>query len=208
MHRVVTVAREYGAGGAIMGGMVAERLGWKLLDRALLETIARRARVDPKAAARFDECVDPWLHRIAKQALWRGYIEAVANVAEGDIFDSEAMARFATDAIREAAEIGGCVIVGRGAQCILQGRPDTFHVFVYGPFEEKLRRVRGRFPEVRDPAAMMAEMDRRRENFIRRYFRQNWCDRQLYDLLVNSRCGLEEAARSVVCAAGLTPAHS
>jgi cytidylate kinase len=208
MRRVVTVAREYAAGGAIVGGIVAGRLGWRLLDRALIESIARHARVDARTAARFDECVDPWLHRITKHAFRRGCIEAVAAVGEDDIFDSEAMARFATEAIREAAEIGNCVIVGRGAQCILHDRRDAFHVFVYGPFEEKVRRVRERFPDVRDPAAMMADMDRKRAAYIRRYFQQDWGNCHLYDLLVNTRCGLDEAARCVICAAGLTPVNS
>jgi cytidylate kinase len=203
MYRAITVAREFGSGGAIVAGIVAERLKWKLLDRALLEAIAGSARVAPDLAARFDECVDPWLHRLGKQSLWRGVIEGVSAVPEDACFDSEAMARFATRIVRDAAEVGQCVIVGRGAQCILAGRPDVFHVFVYGAESDKIGRVRERFPGAPDPAALMRERDRQRAAYIRSYFQREWRDPELYDLMVNSRCGEQAAAEGVLCAARL-----
>jgi len=206
VFRVVTVAREFASGGASIAGLLAARLEWKLLDRALLEEVARCAHVDPGLAERFDECVDPWFHRLTKQALWHGSIEAVPAVTDDDFFDSEAMARFACQVIREAANAGGCVVVGRGAQCILRDRDDVFHVFVYGPWQQRLERVRRRFPELRDPAAYIQEMDRKRAGYIRQYFQQEWCHRGLYDLLVNSRCGEAAAAQAILCAAGLAPA--
>lgn len=207
MYRVITVAREFGSGGAAIAANMAARLNWKLLDRALLEEIARSAHVDPSLAARFDECVDPWLHRLAKQALWRGAIEAVASVGRDDFFDSEAMARFGSQVIRDAAEIGNCVIVGRGAQCVLEGQTGVFHVFVYAPMAEKLGGVRRRFPGERDPEAVLHEMDRERAGYIREYFQRNWCDPHLYDLMINSHCGEHAAAQSILCAAGLGTAR-
>jgi cytidylate kinase len=203
MYRVLTVSREFGSGGATIAAAVAAELKWKLLDRALLEQIARCARVDPNLAARFDESVDPWLHRVSKQALWRGGLDAVAATNEDDCFDSEAMARFATQTIREAAEIGNCVVVGRGAQCVLERRADTFHVFVYAPMAEKIARVRERMPSVRDPETLARETDRTRAAYIREYFQRDWCDRRLYDLLLNSRCGQKCAAGAILSAAGL-----
>ena len=203
MHRVITIAREFGSGGALIARAIAARLGWKLLDNTLLQEVARCARVEPQVAARFDECVDPWLHRLGKQALWRGALEAVASVSDEDFFDSEAMARFAGQVIRDAAEAGGCIIVGRGAQCVLQDRRDVFHVFVYGSARDKLRRLAQRMPDCRDPANRMHEVDHQRAAYIREYFQRDWCDRQLYDMMLNSRCGEEAAAQSILCAAVL-----
>lgn len=68
MFRLITIAREFGSGGAAVAQRISERLGWRLLDRALLEGIARSAQVDPRLAERFDERVDPWFHRLSKQA--------------------------------------------------------------------------------------------------------------------------------------------
>ena len=59
MFRVVTVAREYGSGGAGIAQLLADRLDWKLLDRCLVEKIAQVARVEPKLAEQYDESPIP-----------------------------------------------------------------------------------------------------------------------------------------------------
>jgi hypothetical protein len=71
MFRVVTVAREYGSGGGRIAQLLAGRLGWKLLDRCLVEKISQTAAVEPQAAEKYDERLDPWFNRLA-DALWRG----------------------------------------------------------------------------------------------------------------------------------------
>jgi len=134
--RVVTVAREYGSGGAAIAKALAARLSYQLLDRALVERIAAEARIDPDLAERLDEHVDPWARRIGR-ALWYGGFEAVAVVDENDVVDSDRVAALGGRIVEEAAAAGACVIVGRGGQCLLRGRPDAFHVFVYAPRESR-----------------------------------------------------------------------
>ena len=72
MIRAITIAREYGSGGAVVARLLADRLGWRLLDRDLLNEVARAANVAPTVAERYDERIDPWFHRLVKHALWRG----------------------------------------------------------------------------------------------------------------------------------------
>src|SRR5512137_1145680 len=64
MFRVVTVSAEYGSGAGSIARTIAQKLGWNLLDKALVGQIARAARVDPALAQRYDENVDSWLHRV------------------------------------------------------------------------------------------------------------------------------------------------
>jgi len=124
-YRTLTVAREYGSGGAEIAGLAAQRLGWKLLDRNLIDKIARRAGVELEVARACDEHVDSWLHRISKP-LWQGDVAAVATLSPVDVFDAESMARQTREVIEEASAAGNCVIVGRGGQCVLRGRtPST-----------------------------------------------------------------------------------
>ena len=66
MFRIITVEREYGAGGSLVAAELAHRKGWQLLDQQLTGEIARMAAVDHKVVARCDEKVDPPLHRLAK----------------------------------------------------------------------------------------------------------------------------------------------
>ncbi len=144
MFRVVTIAREYGSGGGRIAQLLAGRLGWKLLDRCLVEKIAETARIEPQVAEKFDERPDPWFDRLA-EVFWqspglRGYI---GGPVPGR-FDADVAAHLTHRIIEEAAEIGDCVIVGRGSQCVLQQREDAFHVFIYAPRSERLARLLSR----------------------------------------------------------------
>jgi cytidylate kinase len=197
--RVVTVAREYGSGGAAIATALAARLGFQLLDRALIARIAETARIDPDLAERFDEHVDPWARRIGR-ALWYGGFEAVAVVDENDVVNADRLAVLGGRVIEEAAGAGSCVIVGRGSQCLLRGRPDVFHVFVYAPREERLRRLRARLGPGADVELALEETDRERTAYIRRHFGENRLNPHLYHLMVNAALG-EEAAVSAILAA-------
>lgn len=71
--RVITIAREYGSGGAAIGQELAARLGWKLLDRELILELARRAHVQPSEVSHMDEHPNSFIARLLK-AFWLGNI--------------------------------------------------------------------------------------------------------------------------------------
>jgi cytidylate kinase len=199
--RVVTVAREYGSGGAAIAKALATRLGYQLLDRDVVDRIAAEARIDPELAQRLDEHVDPWVLRIGR-ALWYGGFEAVAVVDENDVVDSDRVAAMGARIVEEAAAAGDCVIVGRGGQCLLRGRPDVFHVFVYAPREERLQRLRARLGTGVDVELLLEETDRERTAYIRRHFGTNRLDPHLYHLMVNAGLGEESAVSAILAALG------
>jgi cytidylate kinase len=207
MFNVVTISREYGSGGGLIAEILANRLGWKLVDKTLVSEIARRLQIDPETAARFDESVDPWFHRLVK-ALWQGGYEGVATAVDTTIVDSEAMAKIGAEIIREAASLGRCVIVGRGSQVILRNRDNVFRVRVFGPRHEKIQRLRERLGSNEDVERVMDEMERRRAAYISRIFDADLYDIRLYHMIISSTLGLETVANTIICAAGLTPKAS
>jgi cytidylate kinase len=207
MFNVITISREYGSGGGLIAEMLARRLGWKLVDTLLVAEVARRAKIDAATAARFDESVDPWFHRLVK-GLWRGGYEGLATTVDLNIVDSEAMTKLNCEIVREAAELGECVIVGRGSQCILCRHKNVFSVSVFGPRRQKIERLRERLGPDADADRVMDEMDRRRAAYIHRFYGEDWKDRRLYHLVISSGLGLETVAETILCAAGLTPKSS
>jgi cytidylate kinase len=197
MFRVLTVAREYGSGGGLIARRVAETLGWDLLDKALVERIARIAQVAPELAQRCDEQVDSWLHRASRRGLWNGAFEGVALPGTA-VFDAETMAALGRDLINEAHSRGNAVIVGRGAQCVLQDRKDVLHVFVYAPCRERVARIRERQKAGTDIAHLIRVTDQCRADYIRTYFGCNWNDPHLYHMLISSELGEETVADMIV----------
>ena len=197
MFRTLTVAREFGSGGALVAQTISERLGWRLLDKALIEAVAGAARVDPELARRYDERIDSWAHRVGRRGLWRGAFEAVPALNGTEVFDCETMTALARSLIEEAYAAGRCVIVGRAGQCVLQERPDAFHVFVYAPWADRVARVRQRVPEGTDVESLIRDTDRQRAEHIRMHFGCDWADPHLYHLLISSELG-EDATASII----------
>jgi len=204
MIRTVTIGGEYGSGRAEIARQLAEKLGWRLLDNALIQQIASTAHVDPAVAMQFDECIDSFLHRMHK-ALWRGGYEGVASATEDDVFDADKMVELSRCIIESAAKEGNCVIVGRGGQCVLQERGDVFHVFVYAPRAERIERVRREGKPGDDPEAQIEFVDHRRSAYIRRYFGQEWTNRHLYDLMLCASMGEAAAVAAILAAIGRGP---
>lgn len=200
MTRVLTVAREYGSGGAAISRLVADRLNWRLLDREIIDEVMRMAGVEREAAERFDERLDPMFHRLLK-TLWQGGFEtSTTGIGPGESFDAETMARCARVVIEQAASHGSCVIVGRGGQCVLGQRDDTLSVFVWAPAASRVARIKERLPQEPHPETLIDRIDRERSTFTRREFNANWCDHRLYDLMINSALGYEVAADCIVAA--------
>jgi cytidylate kinase len=199
--RIITISREYGSGGGAIAGIVGERLGWRLIDESLIAELSKTIHQAPEAVRSHEESVDPWFHRIVK-ALWRGGFVGTATRTEEEACDAELSARLWHRVILETAELGDCVVVGRGGQCLLQKRHDAFHVHVYAPMRERIRRLEHRAPSA-DTAAAARESDARRAQYVRHYFEHDWKDPHLYHLMLCSSVGLERAADVILCGAGL-----
>jgi cytidylate kinase len=186
--RTITIEREYGAGGGVIAKKLAERLGWKLWDQELTCEIARVAKVDQSVVERMDERCDSMFYRLMK-VFMRGSMEQSLPVRGMDHFDADSMVEFMRRVISGAASEGNCVIVGRGAPFLLRERPDTFHVFVYAPLEEKIRRLVEAGKSEAKAAEELENVDQQRVIFVRRYFGMEWPTRELYHMMINSRVG-------------------
>ena len=198
MFRMVTIARELGSSGGVIAQSVAEQLGWKLLDRNLIVAVARTAQVNVETAFRFDESVDSWWHRLNRGGLWAAAVEAGARPDDVQFFDSATMASFAHELIARAGAEGNCVIVGRGAQCVLQDSPEALHVFVYAPWAERVTRVQRRVGRNEDAEDLVRLTDWTQAKYIRRHFGCDWKDPHLYHMMISSQLGDENVARQII----------
>jgi len=193
MFNAVTIAREYGSGGAEVGRRVAERLGWKFVDREIIERVAALGKVDRHWAEQADEHCCAWWERVLRGFRHGGPEIYVGGVADTGV-DRDSLQRFTAHVIEEAGKTGNCVILGRGAQCILRDHPEVLHVLVYAPRAEKIERMRDRHPGERDMGAVLQRIDSERHHYIQNYYGCDSTERGLYHLCVNSTLGLDTCA--------------
>ena len=207
MIRVITVEREYGSLGADFAHRLASHLGWRPIDHCLVEEVAREAGVSRSMAEEFDERLDPWYYSMGK-AFWHGSVERLPAPPMGRVFDSERMVELVRSYLKDCAALGQCVIVGRGGACALAGVPGVFHIFVYASMARKIRWFEQQFPDRGAEARRELEAtDARREHYIRRFYGQDWTDRRLYHLMLNSCMGPEAMIQAALHGAGLAQTH-
>lgn len=203
MVKVITVEREYGSQGAEFAHHLANRLGWRLIDRCLIDEIAQKAGVPKSLAENCDERLDPWYYRIGK-AFWHGSVERLPAPPKDTIFDSERMVDFVRKYLKEVAGTGHCVIVGRGAACALAAVPCVFNIFVYASTTRKIRWFEEHFPDhAVDARRELEATDARRADYVRRYYDQDWTDRRLYHMMINSCMGFEAMIEATLDGTGL-----
>ena len=196
MFRLVTIEREYGCGGGPIAAQLADRLGWKLWDHLITDEIARMAHVSPSAVKRCDERMDSRLYRMAK-AFWRGSYERSAAIGR-QAFDTDCMMEMMEEITAKIAEEGNAVVVGRGAPYFLRERPDAFHVFLYAPRAEKIRRICEDGGSEADAEDLVATVDRERAAYIKHYFNADWPTRSLYHMMINTAVGDEAVLQTII----------
>jgi cytidylate kinase len=195
--RVITVEREFGCGAAGIARLLSERLGWKLCDQSLTSEIARLAQCDHAQVAKREERMDPLYYRLLKSFLL-GSFEGNLNVHGLKLLDTDVIFRLTKRIVNDAAEEGNCVLVGRGSAFFLENRKDTFHVFLYAPAEEKLRRLIATGTDHAEAVRQVETVDHERAEFIKKYFGKEWPSRPLYDLMINTKIGDEAVIQTIL----------
>ena len=185
-YRVLTVNREFGSGGGRIAQSVAKWLGWKLLDHEIIDAIAQAAHVDPEVVSQYDEQADSLELRSSHKALRTASIASGAPRADDITFTANLMAEFTRKIIEDAYTKGNCVIVGRGAQCILQHKPEVFHAFVYAPFLDRVERLKGRLEKGANIEQRIRTVDQERADFLQQRFGKSWNNPHLYNLMISS----------------------
>ncbi len=167
--RVLTVSRELGAGETQFAAVLAERLSMQLYDRELLEQEAIRLGVPETEIEKIDERAAGIFQRFRPGSIYQRYIEALEQI------------------MKQLAERGDVILVGRGGNCFLRDNPRALHVRLIAPMPIRLRRVM-EYRWVREGVAkrLVAESDAQRRSFYESYFGVDWANPLEYHLTVNS----------------------
>jgi cytidylate kinase len=193
---MVTISREFGAGGSELARALGARLHWPVLDRDLVHMVAARLHLEPRHIEPLDEQCPSLFARLVSSAVLMTPPELPVDVDTTAVLNPDAVAEAARAAMLAAAQRPPVIIVGHGAQALFRGRSGTLHVRLVAPLTCRLDRVCGREGCDRPAAAAIARrMDDVRRAYVRRYYHADVRDPLLYDLQFNTgHVPLEEIA--------------
>ncbi|MBI1966909.1 MAG: cytidylate kinase-like family protein [Gemmatimonadetes bacterium] len=201
---LVTVTRQYASGGSDIAQLVAQQLGWTVIDNEFVDEVARRAGMAPAEVAQREERAPGLLERLARTLAVASPEMFITTTGVPRVEDDEATIVKVTERIiAEAAQHGRVVLVGRGAQALLAQRPDALHVYVVAPKPWRLKLAVERLGV--DPAQVekvVDDTDRQRDHYVKTYYGRVRQAPENYDLVVNAeRLGFEGAAALVMAEA-------
>ena len=195
---VITISRQFGAGGITLGKMVAEKFGYIFADTEIIKMVAEMANVsthfvntvEKEAGGKFSKFISktvskPLVGRILKDE--RGYI------------DEEIYLDYLVLIIAQMADDGNVVILGRGSQYILNDHPDAYHVLLIDTFENRVRFMQKNYDLSQGRAAQVVKNeDKRRVNLYRKLGKSDYDNPILYHLVMNmSKVDLKQALQFI-----------
>jgi cytidylate kinase len=180
------ISREKGSGGGAIAEMVAEKLGWEVLGRALLDRIAERYQLPRSMLEIVDETKANWAH------------DVVGTWMDPHVISHEKYIARLRYVVLAAAHCGRVVFLGRGAQFFLP--PGVgLAVRIVAPEAYRVAELARRHNvDEKQARHMMKEADEGRRNFVSRYFRRDITDPHLYDMVVNVANHGPNAAANVI----------
>lgn len=201
---IITLSRQFGAGGAEVAKRVADRLQWRVADNEFVERVAARAGLTPDEVAVREERVPNFLERLAWALASASAELAVPTGATMEGLSEPLMVRVTESVVAEIAREGRVVLVGRGAAAILGERERTLHVQVVAPVGIRVERIAGRLGVPLDEAKKLVhESDARRSKYHKEYYGRDSADPVNYHMVLNTGyLGLDGTADLIVREAG------
>ncbi len=185
---VITIERQYGSGGRIVGQLLSERLGIPYYDDEILSMTAERSAVGEQYFRLADERAgNNLLRRIVG-----GMRDTLAGhpKIEGDVTSPDNLFKFQSEVIRELADSESCIIIGRCADYILDtaGKEDLVKVFVYADTATLIRRtmeVDG-ILDTKEALNKLTRITKQRREYHKYFTGKEWEDPANYDLPINA----------------------
>lgn len=190
MKKIITISREFGAGGAKIGRAVAERLGYYYMDKdMIIRSAMESGSVTAEEFRKWDE----------KVPIDFGFGQSLFDFYNRPL--SEKLFNAQREAIRKVAEKGNCVIVGRNANVVLKEYDAALHVFVTSSPYWKLQNLKTLMPDVSEEKIMnqMRAIDKARAKYCSYYTNTEFGKAEFYDLcLKSSDLGVEKCV-DIIC---------
>lgn len=196
---VITISRQFGAGGRTLGKMIATKLNYRFLDELIINEISKKAKVSTDWVKSIERSAGGQLATFFSEMVSRDYIERIVGDDKGYL-NREIYVEVLHDVIQQFAQQGDVVIMGRGSQYILKEAPQTFHILLVASREDRIKFIQ-QFYKLRTEQAeqAVARGQKMRTSLYRKFAKEDYNQPHLYDMVLNmSRLSLEKALQQVI----------
>ena len=179
--KLITISREFGSGGRLIGKRLAEKLDIPYYDKELLDRIAEESGFSNEMMVEAEKkAKNSFLYSLAS-AMGTGEAGPESLSLNERFF----LAQF--DTIRRIADEGSCVIVGRCADYVLRGMPEATNVFIYAEEADKIKRAVQEYGVPEDSVKkLMKDTDKARANYYAYHTGRKWGEHVNYNLSIDS----------------------
>lgn len=182
---VITISREYGSGGRIIGKKLAEALGISFYDGELLTLVAKESGYTVEFVRQNDQ-------KKTQSLLYHLYMGSQILPASDMIFIAQ------SKVIKDLHSKESCVVVGRCADYVLRGKEDVINIFIHAPLESRAARVEKEYGEKADNyKSYVQKQDKSRVAYYNYFADDAWGKAQTYDIAINSDIGVDEAVKII-----------
>ena len=182
MKKIITISREFGAGGGEIGAKVAEALNWEYYHKELILRAAADSNIDVSNLLEWDEKVPVSFG--FTQSLFDFYSRPMSE----QVFEAQ------KKVILEIGQKGKCVITGRNANMILKEFDGCLNIFVHADFDWRLRRMKEKMPDFTEEhvAAEINAIDKKRRKYCTFFTKTEFGHTDFYDICLDtSRLGID-----------------
>ena len=200
---IITIARQFGAGGKTLGTMVADRLGYTLVDEEIVELIAKEANISPEwvdSVAR-----ETGSEKFIKRLLFKlgpfrkGYVDRALET-DTEYFDGNLYISLLHKILPQIASQDNVIIIGRGGQYILAEYPNAYHFLLVADTEYRIKFMMDNYHLDRKQAQVVVDKQSKRRLHLYRYFARTDYDQPAhYHLVFNMRKVSMKSAVNAVC---------
>lgn len=195
---VITISRQFGSGGRTLGNMIAQKLGYSFADNEIIQMVAKEANVSPHWVENVEKEAGTKLSRILSSMVSQKWIDRVLADERGYI-DEQIYLDYLVLIIAKIADEGEVIILGRGAQYILNDHPDAYHILLIDEKENRINFIKNQYNISYKKAQQIVNYeDRRRVSLYKKLGKIDYDDPALYHMVLNmSRTNLKTASKLV-----------
>ncbi len=195
---VITINRELGSGGRTVGRKLAERLGVKYYDKALIEELTKKFNLTLEKLEQVKGTKPSWWKQLMDSSVKRYDLEELYNI-ESNIVTSESIFRVEEEFLKDLAAEESCVIAGRSGFYIFRNEPNALKIMIQSSMEKRVERVMNKQNvSEKEARRIISEVDKQREHYTKLFSGASRYDTRNYDLVINVAGLSEEDAVDII----------